>query len=95
MKVEFSAEARSQVERIDAWWRENRWAAPELLADELEEAVRVLGSMPGVGVPYAPKPGVRRVLLTRTRYHLYIVQEASRVVVVTVWSAYRGRGPRL
>jgi hypothetical protein len=29
VKVELSAEAHSQVERIDGWWRENRLAAPD------------------------------------------------------------------
>jgi plasmid stabilization system protein ParE len=95
VKVELSAEAEAQVDRIDAWWREHRQAAPDLFADELDEAVRALAATPGIGVRYAPKPGVRRVLLTRTRYHLYVIEEAARVYVVAVWSAYRGRGPRL
>ena len=32
MKVELSQEARGQVREIDAWWRENRSAAPDLFA---------------------------------------------------------------
>ena len=40
MKVELSAEA--QVDEIDAWWRENRQAAPNLFAEELEALLRAL-----------------------------------------------------
>ena len=95
MKVEVSAEAQAQVDRIDAWWRESRPAAPDLFAEELEAALRALAETPAVAVRYAPKPGVRRLLLRRTHHHLYVIEEAARVFVVAVWSAYRGRGPRL
>ena len=95
MKVELSAEAQAQVDRIDAWWRENRPAAPNLFAEELEQALRALAETPALGVRYAPKPSVRRLLLRRTHHHLYVIEEAARVYVVAVWSAYRGRGPRL
>jgi hypothetical protein len=42
-----------------------------------------------------PRPGVRRLLLKRSHYHLYFVEQADRVFVVAVWSTYRGPGPRL
>jgi len=95
VKVELSAEAQAQVDRIDAWWRENRPAAPHLFADEFAEALLTLAETPAAAVRYAPKPSVRRLLLRRTHHHLYVVEEAARVYVVAVWSAYRGRGPRL
>lgn len=95
MKVELSAEAEAQAKRIDAWWRENRQATPELFADELEQALLALAETPALGVRYAPKPNVRRLLLKRTHYHLYVVEQSARVYVVAVWSAFRGRGPRL
>jgi len=50
VKVELSAEAEAQVERIDAWWRENRQAAPNLFADELEQALLALAETPALGV---------------------------------------------
>ena len=95
MKVELSGEARAQVERADAWWRENRPAAPDLFANELDQALIALEGAPGVGLRYAPMPGIRRLLLQRTSYHLYFLVQADRVYVVAVWSAYRGRGPAL
>jgi len=94
VKVEFSAEAQAQVERIDAWWREHRPAAPSLFAEELESALRTLARTPALALRYAPKPGVRRLLLPRT-HHRYLIEEAARLLVVAAWSAYRGRAPRL
>ncbi len=95
MKVELSAEAEAQAKRIDTWWRKNRPAAPELFADELEQALQALAATPALGVRYAPKPSVRRLLLRRTHHHLYLVEQPARVYVLAVWSVYRGRGPRL
>ena len=96
MKVEFSDQAEDQVGRIDAWWRANRRAAQDLFTDELEAAVVALSETPTLGVGYqgASEP-VRRVLLPRTHYHLYFTQEADRLLVVAVWSAFRGSGPKL
>lgn len=96
MKVELSDEADAQVGEIDAWWREHRRAAPDLFTNELEHALLALGEMPTLGVSYqAGAQPVRRLLLRRTHYHLYFVQETERVYVLAVWSAFRGRGPRL
>ena len=95
MKVELSAEAQAQIDRIDAWWRENRPAAPSAFAEELEAALRLLAETPGAAARYAPKPRVRRLLLRRTHHHLYVTEDAATVYVLAVWNAYRGRGLRL
>jgi plasmid stabilization system protein ParE len=96
VKVEVSDEAAAQARDIDAWWRENRPAAPELFTDELEWALRALGDTPSLGVTYkAGAMAVRRLLLRRTHYHVYFEQESERIYVVAIWSAYRGRGPRV
>lgn len=55
----------------------------------------MLEDCPTLGVVYELKPGVRRLLLRRTHYHLYFVEEPARVYVIAVWNFYRGRGPRL
>lgn len=96
MKVELSEEADEQVREIDAWWREHRRAAPDLFTDELDAALLALGAMPTLGTTYrAGNRSVRRLLLSRTHYQLYFVQETERVYVLAVWSAFRGRSPRL
>jgi plasmid stabilization system protein ParE len=96
VKVELSDEADEQVREIDAWWRENRRAAPNLFTDELDRALLALGEIPTLGTIYQTGTrSVRRLLLRRTHYHLYFVQETERVNVLAVWSAFRGRAPRL
>jgi len=42
-------------------------------------------------------PGVRRILLSQSRYHVYYVHDEKRgeVLVLAIWSAVRGRGPRV
>ena len=96
MKVELSEEADEQVQEIDAWWREHRRAAPDLFTDEPDGALLTLGEMPTLGTIYqAGRRTVRRLLLRRTQYHLYFVQETERVYVLAVWSAFRGQAPKL
>ena len=42
-------------------------------------------------------PGVRRILLSRVRYHLYyrVNEESRQVEVLALWHARRGGGPNL
>ncbi len=44
-------------------------------------------------VPVKGAPGIRRVVLRTTRYHVYYQVEKDTVTVVAIWSAVRGRGP--
>lgn len=99
MEVIVVPEAEAQVRKIDDWWRENRTAAPELFVQELAAAVALIQSSPQIGRRrrHPGLPGLRRVLLRSTRYHLYYVPDDSgeRLFVLAVWSAVRGRLPRL
>jgi len=42
-------------------------------------------------------PGLRRLLLPRSRYHVCYVHDSENdeVAILAVWSAVRGRGPKL
>lgn len=96
-RVELSPEALDQAQLIRAWWMENRPAAPDLFAEELAAAVRKLASLPRIGAPY-DAPGfreMRRVLLARTRYHVYYaVDQDERIVRIhAIWHLSRGTGP--
>jgi len=97
--VEIVARAEQQVRRIDAWWRLHRDEVPELFTDELHAATQRLESAPSSGSPYpaAELHGVRRVLLRRTRHHVYYTVDAPgrRVIIRAVWHATRGREPEL
>ena len=98
-EVEFSDEARGHVTMIDSWWRGNRPSAPTLFSQELAAAVGRLQTIPFVGnvYPASPEPGMRRLLMPRTRYHLHcvVLDQKARVLVHAVWHAKRGHGPLL
>lgn len=96
LPVSVSLRARREILRIDEWWSQNRPAAPNLFAEELEAAFERIGERPGSGRPYS-LPGHEksmRVLLRSTRYHVYYEFDGGAVYVITVWSALRGRDPR-
>ena len=98
MKLHVAPQAQRDADRIDEWWRENRRAARELFTKELLQALDRIQHMPGVGVVYETDEvdlPVRRVLLKKTKHHVYYMVEGDTVVVLAVWSAVRGRGPRL
>jgi plasmid stabilization system protein ParE len=98
-RLEIAPRAETQIRRVAAWWRQNRRAAPELFSLELAHALEALVRVPGVGTVYAKRRGVniRRVLLPRSRYHVYFSYdpETDVVAVRAVWHGSRGRGPDL
>ena len=94
--VRFTATAQHHVDREQQWWLDNR-DHQELFAAELEEAVKILALLPGVGSPY-PRVGVadlRRIYLRRAACHLYYTFDDEQVIVRALWGARRGRGPSL
>jgi plasmid stabilization system protein ParE len=91
-------EADAQIRAIDTWWRTNRPAAPDLLAEELANCFVLLEQVPKIGKPYSRQPsvpGLRRVLLRATRYHVYYVPRADAVAVLAIWHSQRGQLPPL
>ena len=99
MKLELAEPARRQAEEIEEWWAENRPAAPALFAQEFRDTLEFIRGNPGVVTlwPTARRPDLRRVLMPRTRHHLYFRADMTMQVVqvLAVWGAPRGRGPRL
>ena len=68
-----------------------------LFDEELRAALDQIRTAPHLGSTYQVVAGQehRRLLMPRTRYHVYYrVVGHDRVRVITVWSAVRGRGPR-
>jgi plasmid stabilization system protein ParE len=86
-----------QAQAIRAWWIDNRPAAPDLFVDELGAAIRKLGAVPHSGARYEATSlrEMRRVLMPRTRYHVYYtVDDDSRLVRVhSIWHTSRGQAP--
>lgn len=98
-RVELSPQARDQLTTINTWWARNRPAAPTLVAEELETAIEQLATSPESGRLHAANEPtiVRKLLMPRSRYHLYyeVDQAGGLVTVLAVWHAVRGAGPRL
>jgi plasmid stabilization system protein ParE len=64
---------------------------------ELRAALENIRSAPEFGAEYLDIEGrtYRRVLMVRTRYHVYYrVVDATQIRVLCIWSAVRGRRPR-
>ena len=95
MEVGISEPAERQIEDIDRWWRANRRDAPSLFAEELGGVLDQLATHPHAGLAHAPRPDVRKILMPRTRHHVYFVIRGARVLVICVWSAVRGELPPL
>lgn len=95
-KVRSTATAQEHVRLFKRWWQENS-ARPEILHHDLEEAVRTLSLLPGIGSPFssASIPGVRRLYLERLVSHLYYTFDDREVVIRALWHARRGSGPDL
>lgn len=84
--------------RIETWWTANRRAAPDLSQRELETTIAAVASAPTLGAVSAVDeefPDVRRVLLRRTRYHVYYRVIGDVLEVLAIWHTARGEGPTL
>jgi hypothetical protein len=94
--VSFTFTAQQHVAREKAWWLEHR-DYPEVFAEELEQALRIVVLLPGAGTIYtaSPVPGVRRIYLRRIGLHLYYTFDNDTVLVRALWGARRERGPQL
>jgi len=84
-------EAEEQLHESVEWWIENRSDAPALVLDEFERCMRLLEASRDVGLRFhrTPVPGVRRLLMKRTKHHVYYVNDPNNEVVyiIAVWGA--------
>lgn len=97
MKVELSDRALGEMQRIDASWRKQA-DFPALFLDDLLEIVELIETTGVLGTIYSikAKRRVHRLLMGKTEYHVYLVRKSEElVVVVSIWSARRRRGPKL
>jgi len=97
VKVELSDRALLEMQRIDVSWRK-RASSPDVFVDELEELVRWIETTGVIGPAYDAKAKrqVHRLLLEKSEYHVYLARKSEEsIVVVSIWSARRKRGPKL
>ena len=95
-KVRFTRTAARHVRNEHAWWLANRdYQEPFPVA--LQEAITLLGALPGAGSAYdrTPVSGLRRVYARTLGCHLYYTFTETEVIVRAFWPARREHGPRL
>jgi plasmid stabilization system protein ParE len=98
MNVRLAPRALADAKRLKRWWVQHRTKAPDLFERELDLTLASIAAMPNVGGLYDPEGGdvgVRRALMKRTDHHIYYAIQPDEIVVVTIWGARRGRGPKL
>lgn len=97
LRVKISARAAAEIRKADAWWAENRTAAPGAIATDFAAAVSLLAQQPGIGAKYEGTrvPGVRRLYLNRVGYFVYYKAEAGLLKVLAFWHASREHPPVL
>ena len=94
LAVTFQRRASRDIDQIATWWSTNRPVAPDLFLAELEQMLAAVALMPTLGAQARSRRarGVRRILLPRTRYHLYYRVRDGAIEVLAVWHAKRGSG---
>jgi len=95
-RLRFTATAQEHVRREKAWWWANR-DHTDVFTEEVEQALKIVATLPGAGTPYAQSPvsGVRRIYLRRVVAHLYFTFDDDEVIIRALWGAHRERGPRI
>ena len=98
MKAYLSRRAARAAERIDSRWREHA-DDPGIFAAELLAAVERLESnmTPGLPFPTAKRPGLRRILMPKSRCHIYFEIDAAKqtIQILHIWDGRRERVPKL
>ena len=92
-------EAEQQLREVVSWWRANRSAAPDLVIDEFERCVTLIESSPdaGVGFHRTEVPGVRRLVMKRTKHFIYYLHDERNAVayIIAIWGAPKHGDPVL
>ena len=97
LEVEVTPRAVTQLERAARWWSENRPSAPNAIADDFEDAKNLLAQQPGIGAKSSSTryPDLRRLFLSRVRYHVYYRLAPGKVLVLAFWHSSRETRPSL
>lgn len=97
LDVEVTPRAAAQIEAAAAWWAAHRPAAPDAIRTDFQEAELLLSHEPGVGArsSTARYPDLRRLCLSRVRYHIYYRVRTGKVEILAFWHASRGSAPNL
>lgn len=98
MKAFISKRASRAADRIDARWHESA-DDPGIFAREFLEAVERLETTSGIGAPFPTQrhPSLKRLLLPKSRCHIYFeIDDANQTIqILHIWDARRERGPKM
>ncbi|MES3001082.1 MAG: type II toxin-antitoxin system RelE/ParE family toxin [Pseudomonadota bacterium] len=97
LRVAITSRAAAHIERAAKWWAENRLAAQDAIHIDLRDSLSLLAEQPGIGALARSSryPGLRRLYLSRVKYHVYYRVDGEHLVVLAFWHASRGTGPLL
>jgi plasmid stabilization system protein ParE len=97
LAIKVTRRAASEIAGATEWWQANRPAAPRVLPEEIERAFHLVAFQPGIGARAVNTKlaGVRRLHLSRIRYHLYyrVASDGGAVEILALWHTSRRTGP--
>ncbi|OGQ26381.1 MAG: hypothetical protein A2138_19765 [Deltaproteobacteria bacterium RBG_16_71_12] len=98
-ELRYAKRAVRQIAAAASWWTENRPLAPMMFERELAHALRTIQESSTVfaELKTTKAKGIRRVLMARSRYHLYwhMIEDGTVVEILACWHTSRGRNPPL
>jgi len=98
VKAFISKRAAQAAERIAARWRRHA-RDPDVFSRELLEAIDLLETTrsPGSPFPTARRPHLKRLLLRKSRCHIYFELDEPRqmIRILHIWDGRRARPPKL
>ena len=93
LPLQITRRAAREIRAASAWWDENRPAAPDAFRDAIDKSFELIRTQPTIGTvaTNVKLPGVRRILLSKIRYHLYyrLKDKPKAVEVVALWHTSR------
>ncbi len=99
LQLHIAEDASEEITAALEWWRSNRTAVPDALKDDLQRGLDLIRTQPGVGARALNTrlPGVRRLTLSRVRYHVYyaLADDGASIEVLRFWHSSRGKFPNI
>ena len=98
LPVRIASSAARAIAAAATWWATNRPKAPEAFVIDLENALKLIASHPGIGAQTRNSrlEDVRRVHLARVHYYLYYrVTSEPAIEVLALWHTSRHAAPEL
>ena len=92
LTVRIVASAARAIAEAATWWASNRPKSPDAFVLDIENALKLVASYPGIGArtKNTKLEEVRRVHLARVHYHLYYrVTAEPAIEVLALWHTSR------